>query len=81
MGKVIDAGIGAALAVIHDRLLAIPGRPGTLMPEQRAALRQEGSKKPVHVLRLGSRVGYDQLVLISICPEVVWGAMVYILTC
>jgi hypothetical protein len=39
--KVVDAGMGAALAVIRDRLLAIPDRLATLTPEQRAVLRQE----------------------------------------
>jgi hypothetical protein len=33
--------MAASLAVIRDRLLAIPDRLATLTPEQRAALRQE----------------------------------------
>jgi hypothetical protein len=39
--RVVDAGMGAALAVIRDRLLAIPSRMSALTEEQRAALRQE----------------------------------------
>jgi hypothetical protein len=39
--RVVDAGMAAALAVIRDRLLAIPDRLATLTPEQRAALRKE----------------------------------------
>jgi hypothetical protein len=33
--RVIDAGMAAALAVIRDRLTAIPDRVPSLMPEQR----------------------------------------------
>jgi hypothetical protein len=39
--RVVDAGMAAALAVIRDRLLAIPDRLNSLTPEQRGALRQE----------------------------------------
>jgi hypothetical protein len=39
--RVVDAGMGAALSVIRDRLLAIPDRLTSLTPEQRHALRQE----------------------------------------
>jgi hypothetical protein len=37
----LDAGMAAALAVIRDRVLAIPDRMSTLTVEQRQALRQE----------------------------------------
>jgi hypothetical protein len=39
--RVIDAGMAGALAVIRDRLLAIPDRLATLTPDQRGALRRE----------------------------------------
>jgi hypothetical protein len=39
--RVVDAGMAAALALIRDRLLAIPDRMPTLTTEQRQMLRQE----------------------------------------
>jgi hypothetical protein len=39
--RVVDAGMASALAVIRDRLLAIPDRLNGLTQEQRHALRQE----------------------------------------
>jgi hypothetical protein len=39
--RVVDAGMAAALAVIRDRLLAIPDRLNSLTPEQRHALGRE----------------------------------------
>ena len=39
--KIVDAGMAAALALTRDRLLAIPDRMASLIPEQRNILRQE----------------------------------------
>jgi hypothetical protein len=39
--RVVDAALAGALAVIRDRLMAIPDRMSTLTAEQRQALRQE----------------------------------------
>jgi hypothetical protein len=39
--RVVDAGMGAALALTRDRLLAVPDRMATLTLEQRTALRSE----------------------------------------
>ena len=37
----VDAALSGALAVIRDRLLAIPDRLSALTPEQRQVLREE----------------------------------------
>ena len=39
--RVVDAGMAAALAIIRDRLLAIPDRMSTLTAEERQALRNQ----------------------------------------
>jgi hypothetical protein len=39
--RVVDAGMGAALSVIRDRLLAIPDRLSDLTPAQRDTLQRE----------------------------------------
>jgi hypothetical protein len=39
--RTVDAGMGAALSVVRDRLLAIPDRMSSLTQEQRHVLRKE----------------------------------------